>query len=250
AAPGVAGLPADADLHRSGRAKGVRPAAHTRQRGPPVVAFHGADAGKQRPRHAVLLPDDPVPVQVVGGDGVLRVRIGRDLAGDPGLLARASRALREEHVGADQDRHGQQTQQQHAGQSGDREQHDPGCSALPGSGAFRPPLQEPGTGTGVHVLPREASSMSLTCQLAPLPVSVTAYFWLPLLVPCEVVIRCAMFTMNTRLDCPNPRSDSIVAVAVATCCWLVRSCATPGVVYAFCRVAASWPVISPFIFAR
>jgi hypothetical protein len=57
AAPGVAGRAFDADLHRPGRAEAVLAAVHARQRGLAVVALHRPDAGQDRPRHAVLLPD-------------------------------------------------------------------------------------------------------------------------------------------------------------------------------------------------
>ena len=71
--------------------------------------------------------------------------------------------------------------------------------------------------------------MSLTCQLPPEPVRVTAYRVLPLLVPLVVASRCPAVTMNVMLDGPNARSELITAVPVETCCWLVRRLATPGV---------------------
>ena len=71
--------------------------------------------------------------------------------------------------------------------------------------------------------------MSLTCQLLPEPVTVTAYCVLALLVPSEVASRCPAVTMNVMLEGPNARSELITAVPVETCFWLVRSLATPGV---------------------
>ena len=71
--------------------------------------------------------------------------------------------------------------------------------------------------------------MSFTCQLAPEPVTVTAYCVLPLLVPLRVTSRWPVVTVNVMLDGPNARSELITAVPVETCCWLVRSLATPGV---------------------
>ena len=44
--------------------------------------------------------------------------------------------------------------------------------------------------------------MSLTCQLVPDPVTVTAYCVLPLLVPFEVTRCCVPVTMKVRLDGP------------------------------------------------
>ena len=71
--------------------------------------------------------------------------------------------------------------------------------------------------------------MSLTCQLLPEPVRVTAYCVLPLLVPWELTRCCVVLTMNVRLDGPKARSELMAAVPVETCCWLVRVLATPGV---------------------
>ena len=71
--------------------------------------------------------------------------------------------------------------------------------------------------------------MSLTCQLVPEPVTVTAYCVLPLLVPLAVTSRCPAVTTNVMLEGPNARSELITAVPAETCFWLVRSLATPGV---------------------
>ena len=89
--------------------------------------------------------------------------------------------------------------------------------------------------------------MSFTCQLVPDPVSVTAYWLLPLLVPFEVARCCVPVTMKVRLDGPNARSELITAVPVDTCFWLVLTLTTPGVEYRPRRVSASCVVIRPFI---
>ena len=71
--------------------------------------------------------------------------------------------------------------------------------------------------------------MSLTCQLVPEPVTVTAYCVLPCVVPFALTSRCPAVTMNVRLEGPNARSELITAVPVETCFSLVLSVATPGV---------------------
>ena len=58
--------------------------------------------------------------------------------------------------------------------------------------------------------------MSLTCQLAPEPVRVTAYCVLPLLAPLLVTSRWPAVTVNVMLDEPNARSELISAVPVET----------------------------------
>src|SRR5262249_25890023 len=80
-----------------------------------------------------------------------------------------------------------------------------------------------------HALPADDSSMSLTCQLAPEPVKVTAYCALPLLAPRELTRCCVVLTTKVRLDVPNARSELIAAVPVEACFWPVRVLTTPGV---------------------
>jgi hypothetical protein len=85
AAPAVAGRAFDADLHRPGRAEAVLATVHAGQAGLAVVALHRADAGQDRPRHAVLLPDLLVPEEEVRRDR-LGLGAGRRLPGGAGLL--------------------------------------------------------------------------------------------------------------------------------------------------------------------
>ena len=153
AAPDVPGLAADADLHRPGRAEPVLPAVHPGQAGLAVVAFHGPDPGQDGPRHAVLLADLLVPEQVAGRDRP-GLRAGRGLPGRSGLLTRAARRGGEEQVGADHGGHGQQAEQDDAGQPDDPGHQDPRRPA----GPSRPGRGLPGPGTvgklGGHELPR------------------------------------------------------------------------------------------------
>src|SRR5215470_7448002 len=243
AAPGVAGRALDADLHRAGRAEAVLAAAHAGQGGLAVVALHRADAGQDRPRHAVLLPDLLVAEQEVRRDS-LGFGADRRLAGRAGLLARAAGVSREERVRADQDGHGQQAEP-HDGEEPDDAQHqDPRCPLLPGRVLLGfGPDQEPVR----HDWPTLDSSMSLTCQLVPDPVSVIAYWLLPWLVPFEVTRCCVPVTMKVRLDGPKARIELIAAVPVDTCFWSVLTLTTPGVEYKPRKVAASCVVIRPFI---
>ena len=71
--------------------------------------------------------------------------------------------------------------------------------------------------------------MSFTCQLVPEPVTVTAYCVLPLVVPFALASCWSAVMMNVMLEGPNARSESIMAVPVETCFWLVLRVATPGV---------------------
>ena len=135
-APGVAGRAADPDLHRPGRAEAVLPAVHAGQGGLAVVAFHRPDAGQDRPRHAVLLPDLLVPEQVVGRDRLGLGAAGR-LPGRAGLLARAAGIRREERVRSDQDGHGQQAEPDDAHEPDDAEHEDPRRPLLPGAARLR-----------------------------------------------------------------------------------------------------------------
>src|ERR1700683_977098 len=98
---------------------------------------------------------------------------------------------------------------------------------------------------GDHELPASCSSISLTCQLLPATVTVTASCVLPLVVPFTVTSRCPALTMKVKLEGPKARIETIAAVPVDTCFWLVRRLATPGVWYPACSVAASWPVTRP-----
>src|SRR6185437_16095184 len=137
--PGVPRRALDADLHRPGRAEAILAAFHAGQGGLAVVALYGADAGQERPRHAVLLADLLVPGQEVGRDR-LGLGPGRRLPGRAGLLARAAGARREEGVGADQDGHGQQAEAHYGEEPDDAEHQDPRGALLPGGallGGFR-----------------------------------------------------------------------------------------------------------------
>ena len=58
-------------------------------------------------------------------------------------------------------------------------------SLLPCAPLLRLPEQEP----GAHELPADSNSMSLTCQLVPEPVTVTAYCVLPVVVPFALASR-------------------------------------------------------------
>src|SRR5579859_5510906 len=82
---------------------------------------------------------------------------------------------------------------------------------------------------GCQEFPADSNSMSLTCQLLPDPVTVTAYCALAWLVPLEVASRWPAVTTNVMLDGPNARSELITAVPVETCFWSLRSLATPEV---------------------
>ncbi len=170
AAPGVARRAADADLHRAGRAEGVRVAVHSRQGGLPVVAFHRADAGQDRPRHAVLLADLPVPEEI-GGRDPLGPGGGRGLPDNARLLAGAPGAGREEQVRADQHRHREQGEQHQASDHDDADDEDPGRPGRSGRRlGYRPEREHAG-----HELPALAGSMSLTCHWPAEPVTVIAY---------------------------------------------------------------------------
>src|SRR4029077_17834650 len=246
AAPAVAGRAFDADLHRPGRAEAVLATVHAGQAGLAVVALHRADSGQDGPRHAVLLPDLLVPEQEVRRDRP-GLGAGRRLPGGAGLLPGAAGARREERVRADQDGHGQQAEAHDGEQPDDADHQDPRRALLPG----RALLGSFGADQELvrHDCPTLDSSMSLTCQLVPDPVTVTAYWALPLLVPLAVARCCVPVAMNVKLDGPKVRSAVIAAVPVDTCFWSVLILATPGVAYRPSRVVASWVVISPFILA-
>jgi hypothetical protein len=70
--------------------------------------------------------------------------------------------------------------------------------------------------------------MSLTCQLPPTPVTVTAYCALDWLRPAVSVIFSVIVTMKVMLDGPYARSEPITALPVETCFSLVLAFATPG----------------------
>ncbi len=158
-APGVGGRSADADLHRPGRAECVGPAAHPRQRGPAVIALDLADPREHDPRHLVPGADRLELAQVVGRDRVARLRADRGLSG--GDRASGARAAGREHDAAareEQHRRHERADDEERQQAGQAQQRGLGEAA-----------REPD-----HGLPAEANSMSFTCQLDPVPVSVTA----------------------------------------------------------------------------
>ena len=80
--------------------------------------------------------------------------------------------------------------------------------------------------------------MSLTCQLLPEPVTVTAYCVLPLLAPLGADQLLVVVTTNVMLDGPKARSELIAAVPVETCCWLVRVLGHAG--WLSSRPSGSW----------
>ena len=59
--------------------------------------------------------------------------------------------------------------------------------------------------------------MSLTCQLLPPPVAVTAYGTETVLRPLVSVNCWLTVTTKVRLDAPKARNELIAAVPVATC---------------------------------
>ncbi len=71
--------------------------------------------------------------------------------------------------------------------------------------------------------------MALTCQLVPVPVSVTAYPARWVLRPVLLETRWVIATTKVMLPGPKARSEVIAAVAVATCRLAVLAEATPGV---------------------
>jgi hypothetical protein len=166
AAPFVARSTADADLHRPGRAKGVRAAVHAGQVGPAVVALHLADPGEDHPGDSVLASRLPEQGEIVGRDRVAGVRTGRGLGA---LHGRASGAGLEQQRAAAHDQH-RGDDEPHRRDEGDGDEGTRRCAATV--------VREP---AGSHELPAEASSMSLACQLLPELTTVTAYwseFWL------------------------------------------------------------------------
>jgi len=71
--------------------------------------------------------------------------------------------------------------------------------------------------------------MSLTCQLAPDPVTVTAYCPVFLRTPRVSVIFWLMLTMKVMLAEPNARSERMLAEPTETSFALARGPAMPGV---------------------
>jgi len=86
--------------------------------------------------------------------------------------------------------------------------------------------------------------MSLTCQLPPEPVTVTAYCAVLRLTPRVPVIFWWMATMNVMLPEPNARSALMLEVPAETCFCRARGLATPGVAYARASTWESWLVIT------
>ena len=70
--------------------------------------------------------------------------------------------------------------------------------------------------------------MSLTCQLLPTPVTVTAYCALDWLRPAVSVICSVIVTMKVMLDGPYALSEPMTALPVETCFSLVLAFETPG----------------------
>src|SRR4029077_81813 len=169
---------------------------------------------------------------------------GRRLPGRAALLPRAAGGRREERVRADQDGQGPEAEAHDGEQADDADHQDPRRALLPGRARL-------GFGADQelvrHDCPTLDSSMLSTCQLEPDPVTVIAYWALPLLAPFEVVRCCVPVATKVRLDAPKARIELITPVPVDTCRWSVLTLATPGCEYRPRRVLASCVVISPFI---